>query len=77
MAAAGGVFSKLFVLFSLVGVCVECAGSKSLSALMTGPWEYQIVEGLHPGATVTATFNNSIQETGYRPLMLEMRTPQV
>ncbi len=43
---------------------VSAESTRSLSALVKGPDDYQIVDGIHPDATLTATFNDSIQETG-------------
>lgn len=49
----------------LACTCVECADYRILSAVRTGPWQYEIVEGLRVDGVLIASFNNTINETGY------------
>lgn len=56
---------EALVLLSLSGVCVECATFRTISAVRTGPWQYEIVEGLRVDGVLIASFNNTINETGY------------
>ena len=50
------------------GICLSIlspgAESRLLSAVRKGPWHHEIVEGPHPDALVSATFNNTINQTG-------------
>lgn len=53
------------VLLSLNGVyVVESASYRTVSAVRTGPWQFQIVEGLRVDGVLLASFNNTINETG-------------
>lgn len=57
-------FSLVFL--SVCCACVECAREyRILSAVRTGPWQYEIVEGLRVDGVLIASFNNTINETGY------------
>lgn len=51
------------VVFSL-SLGVECGAYRVLSALRTGPWQYEIVEALRVDGILIASFNNTINETG-------------
>ncbi len=54
--------------FLLACLVLSCHGGgvegRTLSAVWRGPWQHEIVEGVHPEAAVTATFTNRINQTG-------------
>ena len=41
------------------------SSERVLSVVRRGPWQHDIVEGVHPQAAVTGKFTNHINETGY------------
>ena len=48
--------------------CSSHGGGSServLSVVRRGPWQHDIVEGVHPQAAVVANFTNHINETGW------------
>ena len=51
-------------LLSLGSVCVEGASFRAVSAVRTGPWQFQIVEGFRVDGVLLASLNNTINETG-------------
>lgn len=61
MAMAG--VTRLLLL-SLAGLCTVCGDMKYLSALRSGPWKYELVEGYRVDGIIIASFNNTINETG-------------
>lgn len=63
MKLLAALCSSVFFLVGLSGVRAS-SNSRTLSALMRESWAYQIVDGVHPEASVVATFNDSIKETG-------------
>ncbi|XP_064392247.1 putative phospholipase B-like 2 [Halichondria panicea] len=64
---------SLLLSLLLVGQSVEV---RQLSAIRKGPWHHEIVEGPHPDAVVSATFNNTINLTGWATLeIVDLRSP--
>ena len=55
------VFLEAVIYLSIFSPAAE---SRLLSAVRKGPWHHEIVEGPHPDALVSATFNNTINQTG-------------
>lgn len=58
--------SVLGALLLTLAICsLASAKATTLSALRRGPWEYDIVEGIHSEAILTASFTDTINHTGW------------
>ncbi len=57
-------FAFAFLLFPNLLVVGHGIEVRQLSAIRKGPWHHEIVDGPHPDAVVSATFNNTINSTG-------------
>eukprot|EP00731_Ephydatia_muelleri_P023278 Em0015g861a len=53
------------VLLALTVCSLASAKTTTLSALRRGPWHYDIVEGIHSEAILTASFTDTINFTGW------------
>ena len=55
----------LFVCYLLCSCTGDGEGpERRVSVVRRGPWQHEVVEGVHPEAAITATFTNQINKNG-------------